>query len=192
MAVTVSNLIMGPGALYVGDTAAVEPIDTAVGTAPGTGWTDVGGTSDGVTLAVNQEYTELAVDQVVDVPGRRLTKRDFTIATNLAEPTLDNLAIVLNAPESTVTEGVGYRKLTPTNDTSSTQPVYRALVFDGFAPNSLRRRVIGRRMLSTNNVETAYSKDSQTVFSVTFSGHYVSASVAPYVVIDEEPEVAAP
>jgi len=188
MATQVSNLIMGPGTLYEAPFGSTEPADTAVATAPASPWADLGGTSDGVQLAVNQEYTPLTVDQVVDTVGRRLTSREFTIATNLAEPTLDNLAIALNAADATVTSGAGFRKLTPTNDTSASQPVYRALMFDGFAPEGLTRRVIGRRMLSTGNVEFAYSKADQTVFTVTFAGHYVSDSIAPYVVVDEEPE----
>lgn len=185
MAVVTSNLIMGPGELYSGDFGATEPLDTAVETAPGVAFTDVGGTSDGVNLSINQEYTPLAVDQIVDVPERRMTSREFTIATNLAEPTLDNLALALNEdPAVALTEGAGFRKLSPKNDNSATQPVYKALLFDGFAPAGFNRRVIGRKMLSTNNVETAYSKSNQTVFAVTFSGHYVSASIKPFVVID--------
>ncbi|MFC5947077.1 hypothetical protein ACFQH9_02140 [Pseudonocardia lutea] len=188
MAVTVSNLIMGPGTLYRAAVDAVEPEDTAVNSTPAaSAYTDVGGTMDGVTLAINQEYTELAVDQVIDVPGRRKTKREFTIQTNLAEPTLENLAFVMNEDEATaVTTGTGFKKLEPSNDTSATQPVYSKLLFDGFAPDSLARRVIGRKMLSTDNVEFAYSKENQTVFTATFSGHYVSPSIKPFVVIDED------
>lgn len=186
MAVTTSNLIMGPGVLYRGDFGATEPADTAVDEAPGIAFTDLGGTSDGVNLAINQEYTPLAVDQIVDTPERRMTSREFTLSTNLAEPTLENMALAVNAEDSTVTEGTGFKKYTPSNDNSATQPRYSALLFDGFAPGGFNRRVIGRKMLSTNNIEFAYSKANQTVFSVTFSGHYVSASIAPFVVIDEE------
>ena len=38
-----------------------------------------------ITLELNQEYTELEVDQVVDIPGRRLTKREFKLNSNLAD-----------------------------------------------------------------------------------------------------------
>src|SRR5690606_171262 len=150
-------------------------------------WTDVGGTTDGVSVSIAQEFAELAVDQIVDVPGRRLTKRDISLTTNMAEPTLENLALAMNAGSvSTSIEDV--KKLEPTDDTSATQPTYRALILDGFAPEQRRRRVVVRKVLSTANVEFAYSKENQTVFSVTWSAHYVSPSIKPFVVLDHYPE----
>lgn len=186
MAVTATNLIQGPGTLYVGDFGETEPADTAVASAPGGDWTDVGGTQDGVRLTVNQEYTELEVDQVVDVPGRRLTKRDMQVATNLAEPTLDNLVYALNggAVTSGGTGGTAYEAYDPAMDTAATQPTYRALLFDGYAPNGKVRRVIVRKVLSTESVETAYKKDEQTLFPVTFSAHWVSSSIKPFHIVD--------
>lgn len=176
---------MGPGTLYSGAFGAAEPADTAVASAPnGAVWTDVGGTKDGVTLTINQEFTELEVDQVVDVVGRRLTKRDMQLKTNMAEVTLENLAFASNGA-ATITTGAGFKALEPANDTSATQPDYRALLFDGFAPGGGNRRVIARRTLSTDNAEFAYSKGDQTVLSVTWSAHYVSNSVRPYKIIDE-------
>jgi hypothetical protein len=196
MAVTTTNLIQGPGTLYVGDFGAAPPASTASGvieTPAAPTWRDVGGTTDGVTLSIAQEFSELAVDQIVDVPGRRLTRRDLTIATNLAEPTLENLALVMNAEAEVDLSVDGVKILNPTDDTSATQPDYKALIMDGFAPDLKRRRVIVRKVLSTAGVETAYTKDSQTVFPVTFSAHYVSSSVKPFTVIDEDPtnEVAS-
>ena len=185
MAVTTTNLIQGPGTLYTGAFSAVEPADTAVNTVPAaSAWTDVGGTQDGVKLKVGQTFSELEVDQIVDIPGRRLTKREFTIETNLAEPTIDNLAIALN--DSTVATGSGFKSLEPINTTSATQPTYRALIMDGYSPTSKRRRVIVRKALSSDDIEFAYMKDKQTVYTVNFSGHYVSSSIAPFKIVDEQ------
>ncbi len=182
MAVTATNLTQGPGTLYTGLFGATEPADTAVASPPGAGWTDVGGTADGVTVNVMQEFSELSVDQIVDVPGRRLTKRDMSIATNMAEPTLENLAIATNG--GTITTGAGYKKLEPGYATSATQPTYKALIFDGYAPGGFVRRVIVRKALNTSNVEFAYKKDTQTFFTVSFNAHYVSSSIAPYIYVD--------
>lgn len=185
MAVVASNLVLGPGTLYHGAEGATEPADTAVASAPDAeDWTDVGGTSDGVTLSIENEYTELTVDQIVDRVGSRLTSRTMTVATNLAEPTLENLSRVVNGG-GTVTTGTGFKKFEPANDTSATQPTYCALLFDGIAPGGGNRRVIVRRALSTENVEFAYSKEDQTVFSVTFTAHFVNGSTAPFAIIDE-------
>lgn len=181
MPVTTTNLIMGPGELYTAAFGAAEP--ATVVTAPAVAWTNVGGTMDGVTLNISQEFTELEVDQVVDVPGRRLTKREMTIETNLAEPTLENFAIALNqaAPVTVTNE----KTLEATNTAAAFTPTYTALLFDGIAPNGKRRRFIVRRALSTEGVETAYQKDEQTVLAVTWSAHYVSSSVAPFKIVDD-------
>jgi hypothetical protein len=184
MAVTTSNLIMGPGTLYFGDFGATEPADSAVASAPSAStWTDVGGTIGGVTLAVVQEYAEFEVDQLVDTPERRITKRETSLATSLAETTLENLVLSLNG--GTVTASAGYSTYDPDTTTSVTQPDYHALLFDGFAPSSLRRRVLARKVLSIEGVEAPYKKDEQTVFPVKFANHFVSAAIKPMRIVDQ-------
>jgi hypothetical protein len=97
MGVTASQLIMGPGALYSGAFGATEPADTAIATAPSSAtFTDVGGTLGGVKLKIEQKFKELEVDQIVDNVGRRLTMREMTISTEMAEPTLENLVLAAN------------------------------------------------------------------------------------------------
>jgi hypothetical protein len=185
MAVTVTNLTMGPGTIYTGLFGAVEPLDTVVNTTPAaSSWTDVGGTLDGVKTTVDQKYTMLECDQVVDAAGRRLTSREITVGTNMAELTLDNLALTLN--DSTTASGSGYRSLEPAYATSATQPTYRALMLDGYAPNSKRRRVIVRKSMSTDKVEFAYMKDKQAVYTVQWSAHFVTTAIAPFKVVDEQ------
>lgn len=185
MSVTVANLIAGPGTLYTGAFGATEPAASAVGTAPASAtWTDVGGTQDGVEIEISQDYMELEVDQLVDRVGSRLQKREITVKTNLAEPTLANLGLVLNG--GTTSASSGYSVYEPADDTSATQPTYKALLFDGWAPGDAKvRRVIVRKVLSIESVGTAYKKDGQTLFPVTFVGHYVSSTVKPFRVIDE-------
>lgn len=184
MSVTATNVIMGPGTLYTGAFGATEPADTAVNTTPqASAWTDVGGTDGGVKFGIDNTYTELQVDQVVDRLGSRLTKRDFVVSTNLAEPTLANLSIALNG--GTAATGSGFASFEPNYATSATQPTYVAVLLDGFAPSQFRRRVILRKALSTAKVDSEYTKDKQTFFPVEFTGHYVSASIAPFKVVDQ-------
>lgn len=189
MSVTVSNLILGPGTMYTGAFGAVEPLDSAVNLAPATSsWTDVGGTLNGLALAIDQQYTEMTVDQLVDSIGRRLTKREFTVTTQLAEPTLANLSVSLNGSTQTsgaITSGGTYQTVEPLFATSATQPTYIAMLIDGYAPQSFRRRVIFRRVLSTAKVDTSMDKAKQTVFTVTFNGHYVSSTISPIHVVDQ-------
>jgi hypothetical protein len=185
MAVTATNIVQGPATLYTGAFGATEPLDTAVNAAPAaSAWTDVGGTNDGVKMAIDQTYVELEVDQIVDRVGSRLTKRDFTIATTLAEPTLTNLSLVLNG--GTAASGAGYSSFEPSYASSATQPTYKALIFDGWAPGgAYTRRAIVRKVLSVKATELASTKDKMTVFAVEFAGHYVSSSIAPLHVVDQ-------
>ena len=191
MAATVTNLVQGPATLYIGSFGATEPANAAVNSTPQTSaWTDLGGTTDGAELSIDQEYKELEVDQVVDIPGRRLVKRDMSVKTNLAEPTLANLTYALN--DGTVAaSGTGFAGYyEPSFTDSATQPTYRALIVHGWAPGSVsstqkRRMVILRKVLSSDNVEFAYKKEDQTVFSVKWSVHYVTSAIAPFKILDE-------
>lgn len=178
MSVTTTNLVQGPGTLYSGAFGVTEPADTAVASPPGAGWTDVGGTSDGVTITKNKEIVELTVDQVMDVPGRRQVKRDVVVSTNLAEPTLENLALAENG--GTITTGAGFKSYEPLDGVTAFQPTYKALLFDGPGPGEFPSRFIMRKALQTGNTEFAYKKDAQTVFTVQFAAHYVSSSIRPY------------
>lgn len=185
MSVTASNLTQGPGTLYTGAFAAVEPIDTAVNTAPlGTNWTDMGATDGGVKFSIDQKYSVLVCDQLIDEVGRRLTSRTISFDTNLAEPTLVNLAQAING--GTTATGTGFNSLDPITTSSATQPNYFAVIMDGWAPgNAFRRRIIGRRMLNTSKVDSAYTKDKQTFIPVTLNAHYVSASTPPFHIVDQ-------
>lgn len=198
MAATVANLVQGPATVYVGTfdgTTAREPANAAVNATPAaSAWTDVGGTTDGVEISINQEYKELEVDQVVDIPGRRLVKRDMSVKTNLAEPTLANLLYALNDVNggSLGASGAGFSGFyEPAFTDSATQPTYRAVLLHGWAPGSgssnqsKRRMVHLRKVLSSDNVEFAYKKEDQTVFTVTWSVHYVSNAIAPFKIVDE-------
>lgn len=178
MSVTSTNLIQGPATLYVGAFGVEEP--ATVDTAPGAGWTDVGGTKDGVELIVAKSYAVLTVDQIVDEVGRTVTERKVSVKTVLAEATLGNLARVLN--ETAPTGGV----FTPDSGLDAFSPAYQAILLDGIAPGGLRRRVIVRKVLSIDSVGTAYKKDGMTVLPVTFAGHWVSPSITPFLVSDAD------
>lgn len=185
-AVIPENLVWGPGDLYIGDFGAVEPLDTALDDLPDDAvWTYMGGTNGGVEFTADLKYDRMDVDQVTERVGSRLTQADYTWATNLAELTLENLANALNGPVVVTTaDATAYE---PRTGSSATQPVYRALLIDGWGPNSARRRTIARKVLQIEKVGTAFKKDGQTFFPVTFAGHYVSGTVKPFRVIDPPP-----
>lgn len=185
MSVTGPNLVQGPAVLYVGDFEATEPADSAVNSAPSSSaFTDVGGTDEGLTLAIGREFSELSVDQILYIIATQPTKVDPQIKTNLAEATLANLAIALNG--GTVTTSGSYRTYDFANASDANfQPTYKCLIVDGWAPGAAkRRRIIARKCLSIESVESAFKKDGKFMYPVTFRVHYVSSTVTPIHVVD--------
>lgn len=179
MSVSTTNLIQGPATLYTGLVGATEPIDTALNTAPATGWTDMGGTTGGVTLTVGTTLTMLDVDQILDPVGDVITARSIQLATSLAEATLLNLARSMNLADAAVVAGTTPVGLTlePVGDVTSFTPVYRAFILDGIAPGGFRRRVIIRKAIQTAASALPHSPTAQTVIPVTFRATYVSSSI---------------
>jgi hypothetical protein len=120
----------------------------------------------------------LDVDQIIYEIQRRRTKRVVTIKTSLAEPTLANLALAIanTAPTANV--------LTADDGLTAFAPAYGAVLLDGIAPGGFRRRIIIRKTLPTDSVGTAYKKDAQTLLPVTWTLHWVSASIAPFKIED--------
>lgn len=178
MTVTSTNLIQGPATLYLATFGATEPLTiTDAPLAPA--WRDLGGTKDGVTLNVETEYGVLEVDQIVDEVERRRTKRIVSVATAMAEATLENLAVAIN--NAGPVDGV----MEADDGLAAFSPGYSAVILDGIAPGGKRRRVIVRKALATEAVEMAYKKDDQTLIPVTFTGHWVSASIRPFSIEDE-------
>lgn len=176
MPVTSTNLIQGPATVYAGTFGATEP--ATVATAPGAGYTDVGGTKEGVELTIADEYAVLDVDQIIYEIARRRTKRVVSIKTSLAEATLANLAIAIanTAPASNV--------LTADDGLAAFAPTYSSVLVDGIAPGGFRRRIIIRKTLPTDSVGMAYKKDGQTLIPVTWTLHWVSSSIAPFKIED--------
>lgn len=194
MSGTVENLIQGAGYLYVAALGTSEPADSSLHNPPASGsWTNLGFTNGGLSLTFEQDYADLAVDQLVDHPGRRIVRRDLVFATSLAEPTLENLKVALNGGvTATGAAGAGaseFKNFQPVQDPTG-EPTYTLLLFDGLAPNGRPRRVIVRKALQVGNVGASYQKDGQTLFPVEFRAHYVSSSVAPYKIIDQTADAA--
>lgn len=190
------QVIQGAGRMYTGvfsATGANEPALTAVNVAPqASAWTYTGFTSDGMTLTIAQSFSDMHVDQLSDRVGTKLLTRDVQLQVNLAEATLANLTLGMNGGTTSSAAGpAAYSLYEPTYDGTELQPTYLAVLFDGYAPSnsagvSKRRRIILRKAISTENVESAYKKDSLTLVPVTFTSHYVSDTVAPFRFIDEQ------
>lgn len=157
--------------------------------APGAGWTDIGATQGGVIVEVDNTYTPIDVDQLVDPIGARLTKRSIQVTFKAAETTLNNLNVAINSL-LTQASGSGYATGDLQTTTSATQPTYSALIIDGWAPTlssgaAARRRITVRKVLSQAKAQLAYNMQSNNVYDLTWTAFYVSPSISPVHWIDQ-------
>jgi len=196
LSVNAANLVLGPGRLYVAAFGATEPLDSTVTpsgvtTPPSSAvWTDVGGTDGGVSLEVDNTYVDLAVDQLIMPVGARLTDMKMMVTTKMSELTLANLNTAMNNIGSTG-GGSGYSTLDIQVGTSSTQPSYLSMIIDGWAPMlntgaPALRRIIIRKVLAEVKVSMAFDKKTQQGIQASFNAYYVSGSISPIHLIDQQ------
>lgn len=104
MATEPYEIMTGVGRLYI---AAVGTPFPALDEEPGADWRDLGLTQDGVTITMEQEIAQIFVDQENGPVKESRTQETMTIATSLAEATLENLADILGQDVITVAPGAG-------------------------------------------------------------------------------------
>lgn len=188
--VNVRNLIAGPAIVHVAAFGAEEPADALV--AMGVGWRNLGGTTGGVRQVINREIFNLEVDQIPEPVGARITNRSAQVATTMAEPTLQNWALAMGELESAVTTtGVAPAAVTETLEPSdidlTAEPHYVAVCITGPGPDGKARRVILRKVLSTESIESANEKSGQAGIPVTFTAYRVSDSIKAMKMMDTAP-----
>lgn len=183
---------MGAAEVYTAPFGTTEPLYSAIASPPGGAWTDVGGTADGtsVLLEVEQSFTDIGVEQLMDPVGARLSKRVIQVTVAMEEATLVNMNLAMNQL-LTISTGSGYAVADPITTLGSTQPNYMAIMIDGWAPTTgttetaCRRRIIVRKALSSSKVDLEYEKTKPVMYQTTWTGYYVSTGVAPYEIIDQ-------
>lgn len=190
MAVTASNLIMGPSQVYwatFGTTFPGDSTATVAAGAPAGSWTDLGGTNGGVELGIDQTVTNLEVDQIIMPVGGRVTAESVMLTVNMAELTLNNLQVALNQ-QATVSTFSTYSTLDPVVTSSATQPLYTSLIVDGWAPTLAtgqpgRARFELYKSLAHVKLAHKFDKKGQTLWAVPFEAYFVAAGQTPYHVI---------
>lgn len=103
MALTVKNIIVGAGRLYIaeygsGGPVALPSFNTTGGSIRGdfeaaADWREVGFTSEGAEIGYDPTYTDVMVDQYKDAARLFLESETFTLSTTLVEGTLANLIV---------------------------------------------------------------------------------------------------
>lgn len=194
MAVTPYNVVQGPAALYVAPYGT--SLSAYIGANPGSvavtsPFVDVGGTTGGVVVEVDETMTNIQVDQLLDPVGARTTARTIQVTTTLMETALAQIQVALNGTSgATISTGSGYSQMDLVTTTSATQPQYSSLIIDGWAPTlssgaAAKRRFIVQKALSQPKVAQKFDMSNQATVDVTFTAFYVSPGTSPFTVVDQ-------
>jgi hypothetical protein len=190
-----SNIIVGAAALFTHDagpigldengkiTDAQAATDLPVLTASTTSYkttlsaddafTNIGYTSNGLELAFEPDFGEVAVDQLLDVA--RLFKQGMTVNlnTSFAEATLENLLVAIAADEDDLSaEALGLQTLNMSAGDIGDVPLERGLVAvgpgSGSAADPKERIYVAYRALSIESVTVSAKRDEASMFEVSF------------------------
>ena len=136
-------------------------------------YTNIGYTSNGLELAFQPDFGEVAVDQLLDVA--RLFKQGMTVNlnTSFAEATLENLLVAIAADDTDLTSpSTGVNALKMSAGDIGDVPLERGLVAVGPGSGSSldpkERIYVAYRALSIENVTVAAKRDEASMFEVSF------------------------
>jgi hypothetical protein len=185
------NVIQGPVSAWYGAFAVTEPAQTnaALIADPGAGWSFAGSTQGGLSWEIDHTTTNITVDQSIDPITTRVTGRSGMVTFNAAEPTLALLALALNN-FGTTTVLTGLTTYTPGQPTAASPVTCNALLLDGWAPLlgsglAARRRAIFRKMANNGKMVQSGDPTKNTVWALQLEMYFVSASIDPYIVMDQ-------
>ena len=133
---------------------------------------NIGYTSNGLELAFQPDFGEVAVDQLLDVA--RLFKQGMTVNlnTSFAEATLENLLVAIAADDTDLTTASGVSTLKMSAGDIGDVPLERGLVAVGpgsGSSNEPKERIyVAYRALSIENVTVSAKRDEASMFEVSF------------------------
>ena len=190
-----SNIIVGAAALFTHDAGPIGYV-TATGaitdtqaatdlpalTASATSYketlsldedyTNIGYTSNGLELAFQPDFGDVAVDQLLDVA--RLFKQGMTVNlnTSFAEATLENLLVAIAGDTGDLTTASGLQTMKISAGDIGDVPLERGLVAVGPGSGSSldpkERIYIAYRALSIESVTVSAKRDEASMFEVSF------------------------
>ena len=192
-----SNIIVGAAALFTHDagpigyvTATGAITDTQAGTdlpaltasatsyketlsnsPANTKYTNIGYTSNGLELAFQPDFGDVAVDQLLDVA--RLFKQGMKVNlnTSFAEATLENLLVAIASNEEIATAS-NLSTLRMSAGDIGDVPLERGIVAvgpgSGSATIAKERIYVAYRALSIENVTVSAKRDEASMFEVSF------------------------
>ena len=189
-----SNIIVGAAALFTHDgpigyvdatgniTDAQANTDLPAMTASATSYketlsldsdyTNIGYTSNGLELAFQPDFGDVAVDQLLDVA--RLFKQGMTVNlnTSFAEATLENLLVAIAGDTGDLSTAAGLQTMKISAGDIGDVPLERGLVAVGPGSGSSldpkERIYIAYRALSIESVTVSAKRDEASMFEVSF------------------------
>jgi hypothetical protein len=195
MAVTPFNIVQGPAVITAASYGTSIPTDASMLTSPAASFTDLGGTTGGITLEIDETIGDIKVDQIMDPVGGRITARTIQVTTTLMENTLSNFLLALNnaatVSTGTATGGQNYSKLVPTTTTSAVQPLFTSLIIDGWGPTLATgqpavQRMVLPKVLSQPKISQKFDMANQANVAVTFTAYYISPSIPPFYILVQQ------
>lgn len=135
-------------------------------------YTNIGYTSNGLELAFQPDFGEVAVDQLLDVA--RLFKQGMTVNlnTSFAEATLENLLVAIAADEDDLTSAAGLDTLKMSAGDIGDVPLERGIVAvgpgSGSSADPKERIYVAYRALSIESVTVSAKRDEASMFEVSF------------------------
>lgn len=158
MAVNTAKVIVGVATLYTAPKNTAAPLDTlaenAAWSAP---WVQVGGTEEGVSLAVGTDTADIRIEEQATPVLVVTTANNIRILTTLSEDTVENMKLAYGGGSIVTTAAAsgqpGKKTLSLSNTLDQLAVGFEAINADGFW-----RRVYIPSVLSVADVTTAYRR----------------------------------
>lgn len=165
-----SNILVGSVSLYTAASGTTLPnIDGTTPIVWPAGWTQVGYTDAGVDFTYNPTIQKITVDEEMAPVLFVLNGEEATLAANLAEATLDNLALAISASTKTTAVADSTHDAITTLKFGSGSLTEIMVGFEGYSPAGLPRVCIGYRAMAQANIKQTYRRADKIITPVTFS-----------------------
>ena len=132
------------------------------------GYRNVGFTNNGLQISYNPSYGSVTVDQLLDTAKLFKESMEVSIATEMAEATLENVLVVFGQGSSTLSSST----LGIAGGALGQAPTERQLIAIGNAPTTAsstsERIYYARRVLSVQASQHSLARTTATTFPVTF------------------------
>ncbi len=178
-----TQIVAGPGLLYVAPLGTTLPITDAHGEYPitwPTGWVAVGYTDAGIDSTYTPTIKEIMVDEETSPVDDVLSAEKFIVQAKLAEVTLQNYNYAISASTFTSTPAESDTKVS----VGSNPLTYVMVGIEGPAPGTNKQRLIlVQKAIAKGAVAIKMQRKDKVVFAVEFDARKISGQ--PLYTIDD-------